>query len=160
MGKNLHGGKKHKKIKKKDNNILPLDIQSEKYIIGKVEKMFNKSHCRVKTMDGNNIEDIFCSMNNSVRFVKVDDLVLIYKYNTENHFIKRNNSEKKIEKKKSIIVTLLDQDKLNILCNQYHYPFIEDKEEIDENIIFEDDTNNNHQINLNQNEDIIDIDDI
>lgn len=154
MVKNLKGGKKHKKIKRVDKNCIPKDIFTHNYIIAKVNKIHNRTHVSVKTMDGKNIEDIFCSINNSVRFVKLDDLVLIYKYNTEYH-IKNTNQN---EKKKSIIVTLLDTEKLNKLINEFHYPFI-DQELLNEdcNIIFE---NEDTILNQSINEDEIDIDNL
>jgi len=157
MPKNFQGGKKHKKVKRVDKNILPHDIDSHQYIIAKVTKIHNKRHCDVKTMDGVNIEDIYCSMNNSVKFIKLNDLVLIFKYTTENHFVKRKNCKNKLEKKKSIIVTLLDIDKLNLLTKKFKYNYIEDKnengDEID--IIFKNDNIENQNI-----ENQIDIDDI
>ena len=162
MPKNTQGGKKHKKVKRVDKNILPKDVDSMEYIIAKVTKIHNKCHCDVKTMDGNNVEDIYCSTNNSVRFIKLNDLVLIYKYNTENHFIKRNNMRDSLEKKKSIIVTLLDAEKLNKLMNKHNYVYIEDKNEKDNDfdIVFENDNleilNEDKEIDENE----INIDDI
>lgn len=158
MPKNIQGGKNYKKFKRVDKNIIPNDINNEDYIIAKVEKIHNKSHCSVKSMDGNKIEDIFCSKINSVKFIKIGDLVLIYKYNIENHFAKRNNDKNKEEKKKSIIVTLLDNDKLNILTKKYKFNYKEDKklDENELNIIF----NDNEYDNSNVDELDIDIDDI
>lgn len=160
MPKNTQGGKKHKKVKRVDKNILPKDIESTEYIIGKITKIHNKCHCDVKTMDGSNIENIYCSTNNAVRFIKLNDLVLIYKYNIENHFVKRKNCREKLEKKKSIIVTLLDSDKLSKLIKKYKYNYVEDKNENenDLDIVFE----NNEILNIDNeiDEDNIIIDDI
>lgn len=154
MPKNVQGGKKHKKIKRIDKNVLPHDINSNEYIIAKVTKIHNKRHCDVKTMDGTNIEEIFCSMNNSVKFIKLNDIVLIFKYTTENHFVKRNNCKDKLEKKKSIIVTLLEPDKLNILKKKFKYNYIEDKNEDEDefDILFENDTNILDNRNENDND--------
>ena len=162
MPKNIQGGKKHKKVKRVDKNILPTDVQSFEYIIAKVTKIHNKRHCDVKTMDGTNIEDIYCSMNNSVKFVKLNDLVLIFKFTVENHFVKRNNCKDKLEKKKSIIVTLLDPDKLNVLTKKFKYNYIEDKENNNDelDIIFEDQNINNNNIDTQDDKLDFDIDDI
>lgn len=160
MPKNTQGGKKHKKVKRVDKNVLPKDVDSVEYIIAKITKIHNKCHCNVKTMDGSNIEDIYCSTNNSVRFIKLNDLVLIYKFSIENHFAKRNNHKEKLEKKKSIIVTLLDSEKLSKLIKNHKYNYIEDKNENEDyfDIVFENDEL--YQLNQQIDEEEINIDDI
>lgn len=158
MPKNTQGGKNHKRVKRVDKNVLPKDIDSTEYIIAKVTKIHNKSHCDVKTMDGSNIEDIYCSTNNSVRFIKLNDLVLIFKFSIENHFHKRNNSKEKLEKKRSIIVTLLDSDKIFKLIKKHKYNYIEDKNDNEDefDIVFQKDTIDQEETNDSD----IDIDDI
>ena len=134
MVKNLRGGKLAKrqcaKVKSK-TTYFPSDAEfyenPDKFVVGKIIEQHNQKHYRVLTMDSNRLS-VFASTDNNVGRLQKDSYVLMYSPNVEYHFkIKSSrgqDSSESYEKHKSIIISKLDLDTINVLTNKFGIAFI------------------------------------
>ena len=137
MVKNTKGGNRARKMSSfsKQRDVLPQEqelvnnTKETRYVIGKVTEYFNNKHVNIVTMDGREL-CVFCSINNNVSRVSRGNHVLLYTPNTEYYFKRATNtSHNRNERYKSVILAVLDHDKLTMLISKYSFLFIEPSSE-------------------------------
>lgn len=132
---NLLGGNKHKKKGKKYNfkiQKFPEDIKdTEKYTIGLITEINNKTHCICEIISNQNeLQNVICSTDKKVGMMVKNQYVLMFVPYRE--MFHKNRNKKQQIKYRSRIIMKLDDKSMYSLVDAHQYNFVTEKKENNE----------------------------